>query len=66
MTSFVNGPEEPPTSAKVNLETNYGNIELELWATETPKACRNFIQLCLEGFYDNTTFHRIIKGFMVQ
>ncbi len=29
-------------------------------------ACKNFIQLCMEGYYDNTIFHRIIKDFMVQ
>merc|ERR1712002_1011382 len=31
-----------------------------------PIACRNFVQLCMEGYYDNVIFHRIIKGFMVQ
>jgi len=30
------------------------------------QAVRNFVQLCLEGYYDGTTFHRIIKDFMVQ
>ena len=39
---------------------------MELWAKETPKACRNFIQLCMEGYYDNTLFHRIVKGFIAQ
>ena len=43
-----------------------GDIEIELWANETPKTCRNFIQLCMEGYYDNTIFHRIMKQFMVQ
>eukprot|EP01036_Dinobryon_divergens_P038223 gene38223-50137_t len=33
---------------------------------EAPLACRNFIQLALEGYYDNTLVHRVIKGFMVQ
>ena len=47
------------------LKTNYGDIEIELWAKEIPRACRNFIQLSLEGYYDNTLFHRIIKNFMV-
>jgi len=37
-----------------------------LWAKECPRACRNFVQLCLEGYYDKTIFHRIIPGFMVQ
>ena len=58
--------QEPPTSGKVILKTNYGDIEIELWCTETPRACRNFLQLCLEGYYDGTLFHRIIRSFMVQ
>ncbi len=57
---------EPPTSGKVILFNNSGNIDIELWTKETPRACRNFIQLCLEGYYNNTIFHRIIKGFMIQ
>lgn len=57
---------EPPTSGKVLLKTSAGDIDIELWAKETPKACRNFIQLCLEGYYDNTIFHRVVKDFIVQ
>lgn len=57
---------EPPTSGKVILKTNYGNIDIELWTKEAPRACKNFIQLCLEGYYNNVIFHRIIKGFMIQ
>lgn len=48
------------------LKTTVGDIDIELWAKETPKACRNFIQLCLEGYYNNTIFHRVVKGFIVQ
>ena len=57
---------EPPTTGKVVLETNYGEIEVDLWTKEAPLACRNFIQLCMEGYYDQTIFHRVIKDFMVQ
>ena len=57
---------EPATSGKVVLETTKGSVEIELWTKEMPLACRNFIQLCLEGYYNNTIFHRVIKGFMVQ
>ncbi|KAJ2292733.1 Peptidyl-prolyl isomerase cwc27, partial [Coemansia sp. RSA 2706] len=57
---------EPATSGKVVLETTAGDIEIELWSKETPKACRNFIQLCLEGYYDNTIFHRVSPGWIVQ
>lgn len=39
---------------------------MELWPKEAPRAVRNFVQLCLEGYYDGTIFHRIIKDFMVQ
>lgn len=48
------------------MKTNVGDIDLELWTKEAPKACRNFIQLCMEGYYDNTIFHRVVKGFIVQ
>ncbi|CAG9863683.1 unnamed protein product [Phyllotreta striolata] len=57
---------EPPTSGKVLLKTTVGDIDIELWSKEAPKACRNFIQLCLEGYYNNLTFHRVVKGFIVQ
>lgn len=58
--------KEPPTSAKVILRTTHGDLEIELWTKEAPKACRNFIQLCLEGYYDNTIFHRIVKDFLIE
>ncbi|XP_065849301.1 peptidyl-prolyl cis-trans isomerase CYP57 [Euphorbia lathyris] len=57
---------EPPTKGKVILNTTYGPLDIELWPKEAPKAVRNFVQLCLEGYYDNTIFHRIIKGFLAQ
>lgn len=56
----------PPTSAQVLLTTTHGEVLLELWAKETPQTCRNFIQLCLESYYDNTPFHRVVPGFIVQ
>ena len=37
---------------------------LKIRCKEAPKACRNFIQLCQEGYYDNTVFHRIIAGIL--
>ncbi|KAJ3084095.1 Peptidyl-prolyl isomerase cwc27 [Rhizoclosmatium hyalinum] len=57
---------EPPTKGKVILKTSMGDLEVELWPKEAPKATRNFVQLCLEGYYDNTVFHRIVKNFIVQ
>ncbi|XP_066887130.1 spliceosome-associated protein CWC27 homolog isoform X2 [Kogia breviceps] len=52
--------------ALVLLKTTAGDIDIELWSKEAPKACRNFIQLCLEAYYDNTIFHRVVPGFIVQ
>ncbi|CAO1618588.1 unnamed protein product [Sympodiomycopsis kandeliae] len=57
---------EPPTSGRVLLSTSKGDIEIELWAKECPKACRNFIALALEGYYDGIVWHRIVPGFCVQ
>ena len=48
------------------MTTSHGEIEIELWAKECPKACRNFVQLCLEGYYDGVIWHRVIKDFMIQ
>lgn len=48
------------------LKTSVGDIKLELNAKETPITVNNFIFLAREGFYNNTVFHRVIKGFMIQ
>jgi peptidyl-prolyl cis-trans isomerase B (cyclophilin B) len=52
--------------ALVLLETNSGNITIELFPNDAPKHVENFMELTQSGFYDNTTFHRIIKDFMIQ
>lgn len=48
------------------LHTTVGDIDIELWSRECPKACRNFIQLCMERYYNKTIFHRVVKDFLVQ
>ncbi|CAG8442080.1 8044_t:CDS:10 [Ambispora leptoticha] len=58
--------QEPPTSGKVVLHTTAGDIDIELWSKEAPKATRNFIQLCLEGYYTGTIFHRVVPQFIIQ
>ncbi|CAH2296252.1 peptidyl-prolyl cis-trans isomerase CWC27 homolog [Pelobates cultripes] len=58
--------QEPPTNGKVLLKTTAGDIDIELWSKEAPKACRNFVQLCLEGYYENTIFHRVVPDFIIQ
>ena len=57
---------EPPTQGKVLMTTSLGELDIELWSKEAPLACRNFIQLCIDGYYTGTIFHRIIPQFMVQ
>lgn len=48
------------------LRTSKGDIVIELSAGKTPITVNNFVYLAREGFYDNTVFHRVIKGFMIQ
>jgi len=57
---------EPPPYGRVLIQTTMGPLDVELFTKETPQTCRSFIQLCLEGYYDNIIFHRIIKDFIVQ
>lgn len=45
---------------------DYGDIQLELDHQSAPNTCQNFEELVKKGFYDGLTFHRIIKGFMIQ
>ncbi len=58
-----NNPNLKPMTAI--LHTNKGDITIEL-STNTPKTVENFVTLSKSGFYDNTKFHRVIKGFMSQ
>ena len=50
----------------VVLKTNHGDIKLALDAENAPATVANFIQYVRDGHYDNTVFHRVIDGFMVQ
>lgn len=49
-----------------NIETEKGSMVLELFASDVPVTVNNFVFLAREGFYDGTTFHRVIPGFMAQ
>jgi len=51
---------------KVVLTTSHGEITLELDAEKAPKSVENFLEYVNSDFYDNTVFHRVIKGFMIQ
>jgi len=48
------------------IETEKGDLVLELFARDVPVTANNFVFLANEGFYDGTTFHRVIPGFMAQ
>lgn len=48
------------------LHTEKGRIRIRLFAQEAPITVNNFVFLAREGFYDGTTFHRVIKNFMIQ
>tara|TARA_R110000868_G_scaffold119179_5_gene315787 strand:+ start:74 stop:592 length:519 start_codon:yes stop_codon:yes gene_type:complete len=50
----------------VKLHTNYGVITLTLFADKAPQTVANFLEYVKDGFYDNTIFHRVIDGFMIQ
>ena len=50
----------------VVIKTNKGDINLEMFATKTPKTVANFIGLAKAGYYDGLKFHRVINDFMIQ
>ncbi|EGD99571.1 peptidyl-prolyl isomerase [Trichophyton tonsurans CBS 112818] len=57
---------EPPPTASATLHTTVGPIHISLFARQTPLACKNFLQHCLDGYYENTTFHRVVPNFIIQ
>jgi peptidyl-prolyl cis-trans isomerase B (cyclophilin B) len=48
------------------IETRFGELEIELLPDKAPGHVKNFTDLARKGFYDGTTFHRVIPGFMIQ
>jgi cyclophilin family peptidyl-prolyl cis-trans isomerase len=57
---------DPKKKYKATFKTEKGDFIIELYADKVPKTVNNFVFLARDGFYDNTTFHRVIKGFMAQ
>ncbi|MGX5914571.1 peptidylprolyl isomerase B [Aliidiomarina sp. Khilg15.8] len=51
---------------QVTLHTNFGDIAVKLFSDEAPATVENFLSYVDAGFYENTIFHRVIDGFMVQ
>lgn len=52
--------------SRATLQTNAGQIVLELHDDDAPKTVENFRKLAADGFYDDLVFHRVIAGFMIQ
>ena len=61
-------PEEVKklSETKAIIETKFGNMELRFFPEVAPNHVNNFMELAKKGFYDGTTFHRVIPGFMIQ
>src|SRR5512136_1528050 len=57
---------DPKKKYKATFKTEKGDFVIELYADKAPKTVNNFVFLARDGFYDNTTFHRVIKDFMAQ
>ncbi len=70
MTKQYSSPPEmtidPSKRYTATISTDAGDIVIELFAEKAPATVNNFVFLAREGFYDGTTFHRVIKGFMAQ
>ncbi|MCC6166612.1 MAG: peptidylprolyl isomerase [Caldilineaceae bacterium] len=57
---------DPAKHYTATIETNKGDIVLELDPQHAPKTVNNFVFLARQGFYDGVTFHRVIANFMIQ
>ena len=57
---------DPSCSYTATFKTEKGDIVVELFADKAPATVNNFVFLAREGFYDDTTFHRVIPDFMAQ
>jgi cyclophilin family peptidyl-prolyl cis-trans isomerase len=64
--SLFNNPDPPAAAPTVRMTTNEGPILIALYPEAAPKHVENFLKLCNEGFYNDTKFHRVITGFMIQ
>ena len=53
-------------ATKVRLSTSLGDMTLELWSDKAPVTVANFLEYAKAGYYDDTVFHRVIPGFMIQ
>jgi peptidyl-prolyl cis-trans isomerase B (cyclophilin B) len=64
--SEVSDASTSSTNPRVLMQTNMGEIVIELYPDKAPKSVANFLQYVDDGFYNGTIFHRVINGFMIQ
>jgi len=57
---------DPAKTYTATIETNKGSFDVEFYPDDAPKTVNNFIFLAKNGYYDNSPFHRIISGFVIQ
>ena len=69
-TKTMLSPDQQPNLLKdysqALIKTNYGDIKVKFYGTESPVTVNNFLYLAKEGFYNGVKFHRVIKDFMIQ
>ena len=69
MTQYSSPPAmqlDPSKTYTATIQTNRGDIVIDLYADKTPNTVNNFVALARDGFYDGVSFHRVIADFMVQ
>lgn len=64
--SWIAPAEAASADPRVALQTNLGTIEIELYPAKAPQTVKNFLAYVRAGFYNQTVFHRVIPGFMIQ
>jgi len=57
---------DPKKTYTADISTTYGDIKVALDAKDAPKGVNNFVHLARQGFYDGLTWHRLVKGFVIQ
>jgi peptidyl-prolyl cis-trans isomerase B (cyclophilin B) len=64
--AFAADEQKPATTEVAVIKTSQGDMVVQFWADAAPETIANFKKLARSGFYNGTTFHRIVKGFMIQ
>jgi peptidyl-prolyl cis-trans isomerase B (cyclophilin B) len=64
--TFTKGEIKKMAETRAVVETKLGSMKIKFYPDVAPNHVNNFIELAKKGFYDNTTFHRVIPGFMIQ